>query len=161
MTNVSIKVLLLWCYTSTTQWFLSKKNGFLSPFYKFSTAPRPADRPICIRVSKNWLPSKLFSLNFAFSLTHKTSEWKDKHNLVDNEDADTVTFDMVNTFVFRPDLTKGLTGNEVVTIPHLLIMVSLLNCNKETFCSLCYGKKVKQNAKKNDGKTIPCKIPKL
>lgn len=44
--------------------------------------------------------------------------------MVDNEDDDTVTFDMVNTFVYRPDLTKGLTGNEMITIPHLLIMVS-------------------------------------
>lgn len=45
---------------------------------------------------------------------------------MDNEDDDTVTFDMVNTFIFRPDLTLpyGLTGNEIVTVPHLLIMVS-------------------------------------
>ena len=42
----------------------------------------------------------------------------------DNDADDTVAFDMVNTFVFRPDLTMGLTGNEIVTIPHLLIMVS-------------------------------------
>lgn len=54
---------------------------------------------------------------------HK-SEWKEKTDLVDNEEEDTVSFDMKNTFIFRPDLTKGLTGNEVVTIPHLLIMVS-------------------------------------
>jgi hypothetical protein len=45
---------------------------------------------------------------------------------VDNEEEDTVTFDMVNTFIFRPDLTAahGLTGDEIVTVPHLLIMVS-------------------------------------
>lgn len=46
---------------------------------------------------------------------------------MDDEEEDSVTFDMVNTFIFRPDLTKassGLTGNEIVTIPHLLIMVS-------------------------------------
>lgn len=49
--------------------------------------------------------------------------------MVDNEEEDTVAFEMVNTFIFRPDLTMkagSLTGKEVVTIPHPLIMVSLL-----------------------------------
>ena len=56
-----------------------------------------------------------------------TSEWKDKEIIEDDEESDTVTFDMMNTFVYSPDLTKttsGLTGDEIVTIPHLLIMVS-------------------------------------
>lgn len=57
------------------------------------------------------------------------SEWKEKRDLVDNENADTVTFDMMNTFNFRPDLTLPLTGNEVVTILHPLIVVSLCNLN--------------------------------
>lgn len=52
------------------------------------------------------------------------SEWKEKTDLVDNDDIDTVSFDMKNTFIFRPDLSNGLTGKEIVTIPHLLIMVS-------------------------------------
>jgi len=46
---------------------------------------------------------------------------------VDNDADDTVAFDMKNTFNFRSDLTKaatGLTGDEIVTIPHLVIMVS-------------------------------------
>lgn len=71
--------------------------------------------------------------------------------MVDNEEDDTVSFDMVNTFIFRPDLTKGLTGNEIVTIPHLLIMVSwkklfscffmrqTIFCSHEKFCQLESG----------------------
>lgn len=54
------------------------------------------------------------------------SEWKYKSDLVDNDEEDTVAFEMMNRFIFRPDLTmavSGLTGNEIVTIPHLLIMV--------------------------------------
>lgn len=34
---------------------------------------------------------------------------------------------MKNTFIFRPDMSGGLTGNEIVTIPHLLVMVNYLN----------------------------------
>lgn len=53
------------------------------------------------------------------------SEWKEKADLVDNDKEDTVSFDMKNTFMFRPDLmAPGLTGDEIVTVPHLLIMVS-------------------------------------
>lgn len=63
--------------------------------------------------------------------THRSmstwSEWKEKTDLVDNEEEDSVSFDMKNSFIFRPDLTEkasGLKGNERITIPHLLIMVS-------------------------------------
>lgn len=31
---------------------------------------------------------------------------------------------MKNTFIFRQDKSGGLTGREVVTIPHLLVMVN-------------------------------------
>jgi hypothetical protein len=51
------------------------------------------------------------------------SEQKSKFNLIDNETADTVEYDYKNTFKFRPDLTKGLTGKELITIPHIIIMV--------------------------------------
>ncbi|CRL04099.1 CLUMA_CG017212, isoform A, partial [Clunio marinus] len=58
-------------------------------------------------------------------------EWKEKIDLVDNEEADTVAFDMVNTFIFRQDLSDGLTGNEIVTIPHLLIMGGLIAVQRD------------------------------
>lgn len=58
--------------------------------------------------------------------------------MVDNEETDTLAFDMKNTFIFRPDLTlkeSTLTGREVVTIPHPLIMVSFINKVFETLNS--------------------------
>lgn len=51
-------------------------------------------------------------------------EYKTKFGLEDNEEEDTVEYDMKNTWVFRPDLTGDLTGDEVITIPHLFVMVS-------------------------------------
>lgn len=51
------------------------------------------------------------------------SEWKSKNVLFDDEKEDSVTFELINTYRFRPDLTKGLTGEEVVVVPHLLLMV--------------------------------------
>lgn len=52
------------------------------------------------------------------------SEWKSKNVLFDDEKEDSVTFELINTYRFRPDLTKGLTGEEVVVVPHLLLMVN-------------------------------------
>lgn len=44
---------------------------------------------------------------------------------------DTVEYEMKNTYFFRPELSEGLTGQEVITIPHPLILVSLEFLNKE------------------------------
>lgn len=44
--------------------------------------------------------------------------------MVDDDAADTVEYDMKNTFIFRPDLTLPLTGREIVTIPDPLVMVN-------------------------------------
>lgn len=44
--------------------------------------------------------------------------------LNEDENEDSVTFDLINTYKFRPDLTKGLTGNEIVTVPHMMLMVN-------------------------------------
>lgn len=51
------------------------------------------------------------------------SEWKSKVNLVDNAEEDTITYNMLNTFIFDPDLTKPLTGDEIVVIPNILMLV--------------------------------------
>lgn len=46
-------------------------------------------------------------------------EWKEKFDLVDDEAYDTLTYHFKNTFIFRPDLSgPGLTGNEIITMPH-------------------------------------------
>lgn len=44
-------------------------------------------------------------------------EWKEKFDLVDDDETDTLKYHYRNRFIFRPDLSApGLTGNEVVTM---------------------------------------------
>lgn len=38
---------------------------------------------------------------------------------------------MKNRFVFRSDLSNGLTGNEIVTLPHLIIVGSIMGVKKD------------------------------
>ncbi|XP_070502419.1 sensory neuron membrane protein 1-like [Chironomus tepperi] len=58
-------------------------------------------------------------------------EWKSKIILSEDNDEDSVTFEMMNTFFFRPDLSQGLTGDEMVTIPHLLLMGGLISTQRD------------------------------
>lgn len=53
------------------------------------------------------------------------SEWKEKENLEDDSDADTVEFSFKNTFIFDEKMTKPLTGKEIITMPHLAMLVSM------------------------------------
>lgn len=49
----------------------------------------------------------------------KFREWKDKFDLVDDEEEDTVTYHGRKKYIFRPDLSgPGLTGDELVVMPH-------------------------------------------
>lgn len=50
-------------------------------------------------------------------------EWKEKFNMTDDEENDTLTFNMKSTLIFRSDLTKGLTMHDLITTVHPLIMV--------------------------------------
>nr|WKF45046.1 sensory neuron membrane protein 1a [Podabrus annulatus] len=50
-------------------------------------------------------------------------EWKEKVELVDDEATDELTYKQRITWKFRPDLSApGLTGEEIVTIPHPMIV---------------------------------------
>lgn len=56
-------------------------------------------------------------LIFLFNETN-CREWKEKYDLVDDEAEDTLTYHFRNKFIFRPDLSENLTGDEIVTMPH-------------------------------------------
>lgn len=41
-----------------------------------------------------------------------------KNNILDNEEDDSMVFNAMKQFVFRPDLSNKLTGEEIVTTIH-------------------------------------------
>lgn len=51
-------------------------------------------------------------------------EWKEKMDIIDNEDDDTMTYSPKKTFIFNQTKSRPLTGKEIVTIPHPVIVVS-------------------------------------
>lgn len=49
----------------------------------------------------------------------KIREWKEKYDLEDNEEDDTLTYHYRQKYVFRPDLSgPGITGDETVVMVH-------------------------------------------
>lgn len=50
------------------------------------------------------------------------SEWKNKYDVEDDDAEDTVSYNMRNTYFFRPDLSYPLTGEEILTVPHMIVM---------------------------------------
>lgn len=53
-------------------------------------------------------------------------EWKEKVDLVEDAEKDTITFYLKDSFIFRPDLSNGLTGEEIIILPHIFIAVSVI-----------------------------------
>uniref|UniRef100_A0A182JIH4 Sensory neuron membrane protein 1 n=1 Tax=Anopheles atroparvus TaxID=41427 RepID=A0A182JIH4_ANOAO len=72
----------------------------------------------------------LIDVCFVFSFLVTVREWKEKYDTVDNVEEDTLTFTLRNTWIFRPDLSV-LTGEEIVTLPHPLMMGALLMVQRD------------------------------
>lgn len=53
-------------------------------------------------------------------------EWKEKLKVIDNVAEDTIEYNPKDTFIFDQEKSGNLTGEELVTVPHPLIVVSNL-----------------------------------
>ncbi|XP_064292368.1 uncharacterized protein LOC128674487 [Plodia interpunctella] len=50
-------------------------------------------------------------------------EWKEKVEIEDHEEDDTITYKKLDVFYFRPDLSgPGLTGEEIIVMPHIFML---------------------------------------
>ncbi|KAJ1531328.1 hypothetical protein ONE63_000012 [Megalurothrips usitatus] len=58
-------------------------------------------------------------------------EWKEKVDLEDRPEEDTVSFHMQNTFIFNETITAPLTGDELVTIPHAAMLSMVYTVERE------------------------------
>lgn len=75
------------------------------------------------------------------------SEWKEKENLKDDMATDTVEFNFKNTFIFDEQMTLPLTGDEIITMPHIAMMVCtemwlLFKSSWNTFVLVYFSEKI-------------------
>lgn len=59
------------------------------------------------------------------------SEYKVKIDLIDREDEDSLEYSIKSTWFFNPKKSNGLTGNEDMVFPHLMILGMALMTLKE------------------------------
>nr|WVD93741.1 sensory neuron membrane protein 1b [Graphosoma rubrolineatum] len=58
-------------------------------------------------------------------------EWKEKVNLEDDPAEDTVSFNQRTAWVFQESRSEGLTGEEMLTIPHPALLSMVLTVEKQ------------------------------
>ncbi|XP_039438033.1 sensory neuron membrane protein 1-like [Culex pipiens pallens] len=58
-------------------------------------------------------------------------EWKEKFDTEDDLEEDTLSFTLRNTWIFRPDISAPLTGDEMITVPHLLVLGVFLSVQRD------------------------------
>ena len=51
--------------------------------------------------------------------------------MIDREDDDTVEYAIKNKYIFRPDLSEGLTGDEELMLPHVFILAMVMGALRE------------------------------
>lgn len=59
------------------------------------------------------------------------SEWKLRENLEDNDFDDTLSYTHKQQFIFHPELSNGLTGEEEVYVPNLIMFGTLMTVKRE------------------------------
>ncbi|KAJ8687777.1 hypothetical protein QAD02_023571 [Eretmocerus hayati] len=58
-------------------------------------------------------------------------EWHEKTDLFDRLDDDTLEYSVKRKWIFRPDLSEGLTGKEEVILPHVFILATVMSTLRE------------------------------
>lgn len=71
----------------------------------------------------------LKTFRIGFRLFWSLSEHLRKVNIIDDDNLDTMEYDDIRTYIFRPDLSESLTGDEIITTIHPGISVTLMPIN--------------------------------
>lgn len=87
-----------------------------------------------IKIHGKYICKHLCSYFESFSLQHyskrklltvktdRSSEYKQKVDLVDREEDDSLEYNLKATWFFNPSRSEGLTGEEELVVPHVLIL---------------------------------------
>lgn len=89
-------------------------------------------------MAKNLIDSNRNENPFLFNFR----EYKDKYDIVDDNEEDTIEYEYRNTYIYRPEKNgPGLTGDEIVTMPHplLLGMALAVNVDREELVPFVYA----------------------
>lgn len=57
--------------------------------------------------------------------------WKSKSNFKDDKENDTVEFRAINKYIFNPERSNGLTGEEELMVPHPLMLSIVMAALRE------------------------------
>ncbi|XP_055695891.1 sensory neuron membrane protein 1 isoform X1 [Lutzomyia longipalpis] len=58
-------------------------------------------------------------------------EKKTKINMVEHEEDDMVSFNAVDTFIFDPSKSEGLTGDEIIIMPHIFMVAMAVSVARD------------------------------
>ncbi len=104
------------------------------------------NRTVCVSVSVIRLACTVFfklrnHCNFHFS------EFKQKLNSTDNHTEDSVSYNFRSTYIFSPELSFPLSGNEVVTILNAVITVrqSKFELKKKKFMKVSHDESLESS----------------
>lgn len=59
------------------------------------------------------------------------SEWLEKLDLEDRDEDDTVEYSTRATWIFNAEKSKGLTGHEKITVPHLFMLSVIMTAMRD------------------------------
>ncbi|XP_011499318.1 PREDICTED: sensory neuron membrane protein 1 [Ceratosolen solmsi marchali] len=58
-------------------------------------------------------------------------EWQEKTELIDREEDDSVEFSIKNKWIFKSEMSEGLTGDEELILPHIFILAMVMTTYRE------------------------------
>lgn len=77
------------------------------------------------------------------------SDWKIREDIVDDEVKDTVTYTMRDRIIFRPELSNGLSGDDLVVVPHLILVGAAMAVKRDRAAMLPLVSKAMKSIFKN------------
>lgn len=98
---------------------------------------------------------QLFSIKTEHFLL--SSDWKIREDIVDDKFKDTISYTMKDRYIFRPDLSNGLTGEEIVNFSHLALVGAAMAVKRDREAMLPLVSKALKSVFKNPS-TIFVKI---